>query len=277
VLSGPDRLAEIAGALDEVGVPYLVMGGHAVRFYGVDRNTIDFDLHVSLDEWDRLPEVLGRAALFGGRPPPEGPSWRPRAFRRFQIGRLPDGREEWLEFWRANHLLAPFPDLLARSEAGPYGGRQLRFLGLGDLIHSKETERASDWQDVALLEEIRDGRNIAAARQTGDPGLALAELRSRKGFETLFSLGPAPGPAAVRAAIKTAPNPITVAFLIPYAADSATVPFGGMIGEILAGPLRLVSPGSARHLALVEAVRRLYKQNAMAADRADKVAARGGA
>ena len=44
----------------------------------------------------------------------------------------------------------------------------------------------------------------------------------------------------------------------------------GMIGEIFAGHLRKVSPGSARHLALVEAVRRLYKQAAMAAGRADK-------
>ena len=46
-----------------------------------------------------------------------------------------------------------------------------------------------------------------------------------------------------------------------------------VIGEILAGPLRQVAPGSPRHLALVEAVRRLYRQAAMDADRADKQAA----
>jgi hypothetical protein len=33
-----------------------------------------------------------------------------------------------------------------------------------------------------------------------------------------------------------------------------------------------VTPGSARHLALVEAVRRLYRREAMEADRADKEA-----
>lgn len=32
------------------------------------------------------------------------------------------------------------------------------FLGIDDLIRSKETEREDDWRDVALLEEIADER-----------------------------------------------------------------------------------------------------------------------
>jgi hypothetical protein len=40
----PDiRLAEIVAALEGAGVRCLVMGGHAVRYYRVSRNTIDFD------------------------------------------------------------------------------------------------------------------------------------------------------------------------------------------------------------------------------------------
>ena len=42
------------------------------------------------------------------------------------------------------------------------------------------------------------------------------------------------------------------------------------IEQIIGGPLRRVEPGSSRHLALVEAVRRLYKRQAMEVDRADK-------
>ena len=80
-MSGPERLAAIVTALEQLGLPYLVMGGHAVRYYGVDRNTIDFDLHISLDEWDRLPELLARAPLFAGAPPVEGPSWRAKVIR----------------------------------------------------------------------------------------------------------------------------------------------------------------------------------------------------
>src|SRR5262249_36652269 len=117
------------------------MGGHAVRYYGLARNTIDFDLHLAPDGWDLLTSRLVASGLFA-QAPIEGPSWRPDSFRRFQVGRLEDGREEWLEFWRTNHLLRTFDELATRHEDGEYGGRRLPFLGLPDLIRSKETERA---------------------------------------------------------------------------------------------------------------------------------------
>lgn len=84
-----ERLASIVAALESVGLTHLVMGGHAVRFYGLQRNTTDFDLHLSPQRWDELPERLSRTALFSGRPVIEGASWRRHTFRRFEIGRLP--------------------------------------------------------------------------------------------------------------------------------------------------------------------------------------------
>ena len=62
------RLAEIVAALEAVGLNCLVMGGHAVRFHGVDRNTGDFDLHLAPDCWDDLLQALSRSSLFAGRP-----------------------------------------------------------------------------------------------------------------------------------------------------------------------------------------------------------------
>lgn len=277
MVSGAERLCAIAAALEEVGLPYLVMGGHAVRYYGVDRNTADYDPHLSVntpEEWDRLGERLRPAAFFGGTLPAEGPSWRPKVFRRFLLGRLPDGREEWLEFWRANHLLAPFAELAARQERGEYGGRALPFLGLSDLIRSKETERAGDWQDVALLEEIRDARNLARVADEATTVAALAELRSRTGFQSALERGHLADPGHVAAALAQAAVPMTRAYLLPFAPAREAAPADpGMIGEILRGPLSKVEPGSSRHQALVEAVRRLYKQAAIDADRADKAAA----
>jgi hypothetical protein len=155
------RLAEIVAALEDAGLTCLVMGGHAVRYYGLRRDTIDFDLHVTSDVWDLLATKLNQIPLLAVHGAVEGTTWRPHAFRRFQIGRLPDGREERLEFWCGNHLLAPFSELYARREQGQYGGRVLTFLSLPDLIRSKETERTSDWQDIAVLEEILDGRLLA--------------------------------------------------------------------------------------------------------------------
>jgi hypothetical protein len=109
-----------------------------------------------------------------GTGPIEGPSWRPNAFRRFQVGTLPSGHEEWLGFWRENHLLAPFPELFSRRQQGVYGGRPLAFLALPDLIRSKETERETDWQDIAFLEEFLDARLLAQS-SAGRSALAAEE------------------------------------------------------------------------------------------------------
>ncbi len=153
------RAAALAEALSALGLRALLMGGHAVRFYGVDRSTLDYDFCLALDrsEWDVLPSVLRRSLVIAGESFREGPSWRPTAFRRFVVGRFADGREERLEFWRENHLLAPFDELHARRTEGLYGGHRISVLGLDDLIRSKETEREDDWRDVGLLHPLPAG------------------------------------------------------------------------------------------------------------------------
>ena len=149
-MTADQKLAQITRSLREVGIDVLVMGGHAVRYYGIDRNTIDFDLVTSLATPEelrlRLPKIESLAGIRAE------PVWRSRDFARFEIGRLPDGREEWLEFWIRNHLLGDFQSLKARAEVGVYGGEPVAFLSIADLLKSKETERESDWQDIALLE-----------------------------------------------------------------------------------------------------------------------------
>ncbi len=272
------RLAEIVTALEAVGLTCLVMGGHAARYYGLQRNTNDYDLHLTPDRWPDLLTLLQQSSLFQGQTVIEGPSWRPDSFRRFQIGRLPDGREEWLEFWRSNHLLPPFAELFARREEGTYGGRSLPFLALPDLIRSKETERASDWQDVAYLEEFLDARLLAQVEQ-GRLNLAeaLARLRSRRGFESYWHKGYLTHRSEVQEALTRTPLSITQAFLLPLHPDlptltAATVP----IEPVILNRLRTVTPASPLHLVLVEAVRRQYKLAAQAADRANKEAIRVG-
>jgi len=78
----------------------------------------------------------------------------------------------------------------------------------------------------------------------------------------------------VAAAARGPRNVMAAAFLAPYGRGELQWPpqtsppimeVGSRLGEL--------SGGSARHLALVEAIRRLYRQAAMAADRADKEAA----
>src|SRR5439155_15098597 len=88
------RLLEVTDALTEAGLQLLIMGGYVVRHYGVDRNTFDFDFHVSADSAGQLEDRLRRTRLFSGGELKEGVSWRRDDFRRFQIGVLPNDREE---------------------------------------------------------------------------------------------------------------------------------------------------------------------------------------
>jgi hypothetical protein len=267
----PDvRLAEVVSQLEAAGLSCLVMGGHAVRFYGLFRHTNDVDLHVAPDQWDDLPAHLARTNLFTGGAPAEGPSWRPGDFRRFRIGVLPDGREEWLEFWRDNHLLAPHGELQARAERGPYGGREVTFLGLTDLIRSKETERNADWQDVAALEQFLDARLLVRLRSgIASAGEALAALRSQSGLLGYLEAGLLTGKNAA-AGLATANNPVTQAFLIPASPDAPVAEPVMAIEPVVLARLRSTPPASPLHLGLVEVVRRRYIAFRKDVDRRDK-------
>jgi hypothetical protein len=274
-LSPEERLAAIVTALEAAGVACLIMGGHAVRHYGLQRHTNDFDLTLAPEGWGDLPDRLARSGLFAGGAPAEGVSWRPGAFRRFLVGTLPGGQEEWLEFWKENHLLDPFPELFARREVAPYGGRELPFLGLGDLIRSKETERAKDWDDVSYLEEIQDAR-LHARCASGNLSLtdALLQLRSRRGFDTYLAENRLDDRAAVAAALGRTINPITQAFLRPLAPGAAAARLVVSIEPAVERKLRSVAPGSPLHRSLVEVVRRQYKVFCQERDRTDKEAVR---
>jgi hypothetical protein len=265
------KLARIASALDEVGLACLVMGGHAVRYYGVGRNASAFDFYVSARSMDEVRDRLAKAEVSGEFAAREGPSWRRDDFARFEIGRLTDGREEWLEFWLHNQLLPEFSETRARQERGAYGGRELGFLSLEDLLRSKETEREDDWADVALLEEIQDARYLAHAKTQSDQVLLLSRLRSRRGFERVLNLNLMGELPLLRQAVSECRHPVSFAFLVPFANEAEPPPGVRVkIDEAYLSPLRKVEPGSVKHVALVEVVRRAYKRWAMEVDRLDK-------
>lgn len=271
-----ERLAAIVTTLEAVGVACLVMGGHAVRFYGLHRHTNDFDLHIAPNPWDDLADRLARSPLFQSAGVTEGPSWRTHAFKRFRIGSLPDGADEWLEFWRENHLLGPHTDLVRRAEVGSYGGRDITFLGLADLIRSKETERDKDWGDVSRLEEFWDARQLAAVRRGDLPlSAALAGVRSRVGLGEHVLAKSFDDREAVASALAAADHPVTQAFLLPFAPEVDLTPAASVpIEPVVVNRLRQIPGGSPLHLSLVEVVRRRYILFRKDVDRKDKEAIR---
>lgn len=270
-----ERLAWVAAGLEAGGISCLVMGGHAVRFYGLARNTNDFDLQAAADSWDDLTDRLARSPLFATQTLVEGPSWRPGAFRRFRLGALADGRDEWLEFWKENHLLPPYAELRPRAERGEVAGREVWFLGLADLIRSKETERDADWSDVAVLEQFLDNRVLARVKGgTLSPADALASLWSRAGFEAYLAEGVLTDAAAVVSALSRSTHPVTQAFLIPYSPDAPIAEPVLAIEPVILTRLRTTTPASPLHLSLVEIVRRRYIAFRKDTDRKDKEAIR---
>lgn len=269
-MSPDEKLARIVRVIKEAGVDVLVMGGHAVRYYGIDRNTSDFDMVASAASPADLQEKLPASPLFATLK--EVPAWRSDDFARFEIGVLPDGRQEFLEFWIRNHLLPDFTTLKGRAEIGHYGGDEVAFLSLDDLIRSKETERESDWLDIALLEEIRDARLLAQATDENGIVEALANVRTRRGLERLESSGLLNEAEDVALAIGRCTHPVTYAMLFPLNRQSApeqlAAPLDGNILDVLAKE----TFNSSRHKGIVEVVRRSYRRQAMEKDRLDKEA-----
>jgi hypothetical protein len=267
-----EHLNQITTALDELKIPYLVMGGHAVRYYGFNRETTDHDLHIPENVGKNLSELLRQTSLFVSVTLTESITWRgENDFKRYVIGTLPDGKEELLEFWIHNHLLDDFKDLYQRREEGFYGGKTVSFLSLADLIRSKETERENDWQDISFLEEILDQRNLTNAQNDEEIISALGNLRSVRGLETAINKGFTANQANVETALKKSTNPIAQSFLIPFAPHlEADLPNNEILPPPFRKHLKLTEPSSSRHLALVEAVRLRYKRAMQELDRLDK-------
>lgn len=269
-MSPDEKLALIARSLRDSGLDVLVMGGHAVRYYGVDRNTSDFDLVTAVSLPNDLIKRLPKIPIFAKIK--EIPVWRTGDFARFEIGALPDGRQELLEFWIHNHLLPDFATLKARAEIGRYGGGEVAFISLEDLIRSKETERESDWQDIALLEEIRDARLLAKATDPSGVDRVLRSVTSRRGLERLMESGLLEDSSAVTRAIENCIHPVTFAMLSPLSPHSRSQKLRFPIESTSSTALAKVTFNSALHLGVIEVVRRGYKRQAMELDRLDKQA-----
>jgi len=59
-MNGTDALIRLIRTLEEVEVPYMIVGSYSSNFYGIPRSTKDADLVVSLDhaDWEKLCSLL---------------------------------------------------------------------------------------------------------------------------------------------------------------------------------------------------------------------------
>jgi hypothetical protein len=97
-----------------------------------------------------------------------------------------------------------------------------------------------------------------------------SQLRSRRGFERAEVAGLPAQTANLAQAISLAVHPVTCAYLLPYARRFGVGVPKASLDPTVWDVLGDIAPGSARHLAVVEAVRLAYQRAAKAADQADK-------
>jgi len=152
---------EIAEALAESGVRYLIAGGYAVVAHGYARFTADLDLIIQLES-ENIHKTFATLSRHGYRPSV------PVTVEQFSD---PDIRSRWirekgmqvLNFFHPQHPQArvdlfvteplPFDIALSRAFWQSVGvGTKLPFVGLDDLIHMKRVAgRTKDLMDLEYL------------------------------------------------------------------------------------------------------------------------------
>ena len=133
----------IATALQEAGLPYVIIGGHAVLLYGEPRLTKDIDIAIGAG-LDRLSEVLAAALAAGLKPLVD-----PETFTRETLVLPCSDPESGL---RVDLILSfsPFERLaISRARIVRIGRAELHFASLEDLlIHKLIAGRARDMEDA---------------------------------------------------------------------------------------------------------------------------------
>lgn len=151
-------LLEAVDVVEGLKFPYMIMGGFAVRTWGVPRPTYDADLAVEAadDELPRLTEGFGRAGFDVPQEHQKGFTDVVSGMKKFKVTRF-EGRT----VWEVDVFLVRTPLLesaLARRRTASFAGRQVSVMAPEDLILLKLIAfRRKDQFDVEeILKIARD-------------------------------------------------------------------------------------------------------------------------
>jgi hypothetical protein len=148
-------LLDAVQVLDELKIPYAVMGGFAVRAWGIPRPTYDVDLAVAVGDHD-LQRLLAALQKAGFDVPEEfrgGFRDIVGAMRKVKVTRFAAGA-----VWDVDLFMAqgPFFDAaLPRRRARPFAGREVQTLAPEDVIALKLLAfRRKDQLDVEEILKV---------------------------------------------------------------------------------------------------------------------------
>jgi uncharacterized protein (DUF1330 family) len=145
-----DPLLKVCSLLNRHGARYLVAGGHALILHGLVRTTEDVDILIEESD-DNFRRVIAALSEMEDHAAAE---LTPADFIDNVVVKVADEVEVDVSrrAWK-----------LSYAEAAPHAasvvidGVQVPYLGLGDLIKSKETYREKDRMDLAYLRMLAEG------------------------------------------------------------------------------------------------------------------------
>ena len=155
-------LDEALAAIDEAGIPYLLIGGIGSAVFGRDRGTRDIDLFVRPESARKVLDVLAER---GFETKVEYEHWLSKAFK---DGVLVD------VIFRSSRDILLGDEMLERARMMPFRGRELRVAPPEDLVVMKAIATSEDtpryWYDAMAIiaqTELDWEYLVARARQHG--------------------------------------------------------------------------------------------------------------
>lgn len=137
--------------LNEAGVEYLVVGGHAVAFHGYIRPTRDMDVWVAVSPDNAARLVRAVNVFFCGELPGLAPEWFLDAENTTRFGAVPNLIEIIPQVSGGD-----FTKAFARRIQAVIGGQPVNLICLDDLIANKQASaRLKDLADVEELTKIK--------------------------------------------------------------------------------------------------------------------------
>jgi len=159
-------LMEAIAVIDRLGIPYAIMGGFAVRSFGVPRPTYDADLAIVADD-RRLQELLSALGSHGFDVPDEHRKGFVDTIAGF--GKVKATRFVERSVWEIDLFLVRGPFLesaIRRRRAVPMSGREVWVLAPEDLILLKLIAfRRKDQLDVEEILKISRNLDHAYLRE----------------------------------------------------------------------------------------------------------------
>lgn len=161
-------LLEVIAVLERLQIPYMIMGGFAVRTWGIPRPTYDADVAVAADDAQlaRLLDALQRESFEVSEEYRRG--WVDSVAG---MGKVKVTRFEGITVWDVDIFLvrgAFLETALARRKAARFSGRLAWFLAPEDLILLKLiAHRRKDQLDVEEILKVTRDLDLEHLRQWG--------------------------------------------------------------------------------------------------------------